>query len=66
MDGQCTCMPGVEGLKCDRCSANYYDFGVKGCKPCQCVEAGSFNNTSECDRVTGQCKCKVRLADLWQ
>jgi len=57
--GQCRCKPGVTGPKCDRCEANYYDFGTYGCRPCGCVEAGSFDNTPYCDSVTGQCNCKV-------
>ena len=57
--GQCTCKPGVTGLKCDRCEANYYDFGTYGCRPCNCVVEGSFENKPYCDSRTGQCTCKV-------
>ncbi|KAF6021666.1 LanB2 [Bugula neritina] len=53
--------PGVTGPKCDRCEANYYDFGTYGCRPCGCVEAGSFDNTPYCDSVTGQCNCKMNV-----
>ena len=57
--GQCTCKPGVTGLKCDRCEANYYDFGTYGCRSCNCVVEGSFENKPYCDSRTGQCTCKV-------
>lgn len=30
--GQCHCKPGVTGDKCDRCQANYFDFGITGCR----------------------------------
>ena len=31
-DGQCRCKPGVTGDKCDRCAADFYDFGNYGCR----------------------------------
>jgi coxsackievirus/adenovirus receptor len=30
--GVCQCKPGVTGEKCDRCQANYDDFGPAGCR----------------------------------
>lgn len=58
-NGQCKCKPGVTGEKCDRCEANYYDFGIYGCRACNCKDAGSQGNTPYCDSTTGQCNCKV-------
>ena len=31
-NGMCRCKPGVTGEKCDRCQANFYDFGPSGCR----------------------------------
>lgn len=60
-EGRCQCKPGVTGDKCDRCEANYYDFGAQGCKSCGCSEAGSRGNRPSCDPVTGVCHCKENV-----
>ncbi|XP_041371142.1 laminin subunit gamma-1-like [Gigantopelta aegis] len=60
-DGRCRCKPGVTGDKCDRCAADFYDFGNYGCRPCSCSAAGSFNNEPRCDSRTGVCKCKENV-----
>lgn len=31
-NGQCACKNGVDGKQCDRCAANYFDFGHNGCR----------------------------------
>lgn len=59
--GQCHCKPGVTGDKCDRCQANYFDFGITGCRPCQCLAAGSSNNRPDCISETGDCRCKENV-----
>ena len=56
--GECRCLPGVEGARCDQCQADHWGFdqhGPDGCLPCQCSEASQF---SQCDLITGQCTCK--------
>ena len=53
--GQCRCHPGVEGPRCDRCSADHFGFRAGGCTPCQCSEA---SEDSQCDLTTGQCRCR--------
>lgn len=30
--GQCTCKPGVIGLKCDKCAPNHFGLDSNGCK----------------------------------
>lgn len=30
--GVCTCMPGVEGEKCDKCQAGHWNYGPSGCE----------------------------------
>ncbi len=57
-EGKCPCKPGVTGDKCDRCEANYYDFGPQGCRPCGCSVAGSLGGQPRCDSETGTCSCK--------
>ncbi|CAG5119951.1 unnamed protein product [Candidula unifasciata] len=59
--GQCPCKPGVTGQRCDRCLPNYYDFSDAGCRPCDCVPAGSINNEPRCDSRTGLCACKENV-----
>ena len=31
-NGQCVCVQGVTGRRCDRCSSEYYYFTFEGCK----------------------------------
>ena len=56
--GQCQCLPGVEGARCDQCQADHWGFalhGEAGCVECGCSEASVY---SQCDLETGQCTCK--------
>lgn len=46
----------TEGWRCGQCKAGYFGNPAKGCELCRCQSVGSENN--ECDRETGQCKCK--------
>lgn len=61
INGQCQCKPGVTGDKCNRCQANYHDFGITGCRPCQCNVGGSLNNRPDCVAETGFCTCKENV-----
>lgn len=60
-EGKCQCKPGVTGDKCDRCAANFYNFGSLGCTSCECSLAGSAGNIPNCDSVTGVCVCKENV-----
>ena len=53
--GQCNCLDGFGGLKCDRCSSEIHFFSPlqSRCIPCECNEEGS----SQCER-DGRCVCK--------
>ncbi|CAG0891651.1 unnamed protein product [Darwinula stevensoni] len=53
--GQCSCKPGVVGLRCDQCTAYSYGFSFEGCKPCECDQIGSVN--LQCEK-NGQCPCR--------
>jgi len=60
-EGKCQCKPGVTGDKCNRCAANFYNFGSQGCTSCECSLAGSANNVPNCDTITGVCVCKENV-----
>lgn len=32
LTGQCSCQPGVTGLRCDRCDHGFFGFSAKGCR----------------------------------
>lgn len=46
----------TEGWRCEQCKSGYFGNPAKGCELCRCQSEGSENN--ECDRESGQCKCK--------
>lgn len=55
--GQCTCLPGYQGLHCETCQEGFYLNHTSGlCLPCYCNPRGAlgrFCNSS------GNCQCKV-------
>ncbi|KAK2535550.1 Lamb1 [Columba livia] len=58
--GRCPCKENVEGVRCDKCRANYYGLSGSdplGCQPCNCDPAGSLP-FSICDPATGECLCQ--------
>ena len=56
VSGQCFCLPGVTGKRCDQCEADKWDLASgKGCKACDCDTAGS--TSSQCNLLDGQCEC---------
>ncbi|KAM5125370.1 LOW QUALITY PROTEIN: agrin-like [Callospermophilus lateralis] len=64
--GQCSCRPGVGGLKCDRCELGFWNFrGIvtdsrSGCTPCSCDPRGAVRD--DCEQMTGLCSCKPGVA----
>lgn len=64
--GQCECKErfGVTGQQCNQCLPTFYAFDTKNgiCTPCNCLAAGSLNNT--CNAITGQCQCKTFVEGL--
>ncbi|XP_077787491.1 agrin isoform X2 [Podarcis muralis] len=66
--GQCSCKPGVGGLKCDRCEPGFWNFrGIvtdskSGCTPCHCDPMGSVRD--DCEQMTGLCSCKTGITGM--
>ncbi|XP_010625959.1 agrin isoform X3 [Fukomys damarensis] len=64
--GQCSCRPGVGGLKCDRCEPGFWNFrgivtdNLSGCTPCSCDPRGAVRD--DCEQMTGLCSCKPGVA----
>lgn len=50
------CVQYTTGNHCERCAPGYYGdaINIKNCTDCSCQKCG----TSECDHVTGHCRCK--------
>nr|XP_045006946.1 agrin isoform X2 [Jaculus jaculus] len=63
---QCSCRPGVGGLKCDRCEPGFWNFrgivtdGRSGCTPCSCDPQGAVRD--DCEQMTGLCSCRPGVA----
>ena len=71
--GQCECLPGVGGLKCDACLAGYWGFSTSGCTGLFCekiflidrnkiflsiLECAPCEKEGHiCDPDTGRCVC---------
>lgn len=34
--GQCSCLPGVSGLRCQQCAPGYWGFSERGCRSESC------------------------------
>ena len=63
--GTCSCRPNVAGKKCDTCRPGYYQAtsnDTEGCRPCNCNAGGALG--SECNMLTGQCRCKQGIFGL--
>lgn len=55
--GQCPCLPHVQGLSCDRCAPNFWNFtSGRGCQPCACHPSRARGPT--CNEVWGP-------GDIW-
>ncbi|KAG8193212.1 hypothetical protein JTE90_005560 [Oedothorax gibbosus] len=64
---QCTCKPGVGGLRCDRCEPGYWGLhkateGNSGCSSCNCNMAGSVRD--DCEQMSGRCVCKQGITGM--
>ncbi|NXO75657.1 AGRIN protein, partial [Sitta europaea] len=66
--GQCSCKPGVGGLKCDRCEPGFWNFrgivtdGRSGCTPCGCDPVGSVRD--DCEQMSGLCSCRTGITGM--
>ncbi|XP_071844628.1 laminin subunit alpha-2-like isoform X3 [Apostichopus japonicus] len=57
--GQCPCKMATTNRECDLCLAGYFNLSAEnpnGCTECGCDVGGS--TSLECDRVTGECRCR--------
>ena len=51
-------MPCTTGRFCEQCKVNFYRPSTKAlddpkvCLKCKCVKAGTFNATTDCEKVT--------------
>ncbi|XP_078675414.1 usherin-like isoform X2 [Branchiostoma floridae x Branchiostoma belcheri] len=64
--GQCACKTQVEGRRCDRCRAGYFNLtetNPGGCEDCSCSLAGTEGGDITCGD-TGQCNCKANVINL--
>ncbi|KAH0517395.1 Laminin subunit alpha-3 [Microtus ochrogaster] len=61
--GKCICPPRTVRPQCEVCEVNAFNFHpLAGCEACNCSRKGTVEATiSECDRNSGQCRCKPRI-----
>ncbi|XP_027200224.2 laminin subunit alpha [Dermatophagoides pteronyssinus] len=60
--GDCMCKMNVQGRTCNMCKPNTYQLNSArffGCMDCECDVGGAVS--SDCDKLTGQCRCKSRI-----
>lgn len=60
--GQCDCKDNVGGLACTECKGGYFNLqssNTLGCDNCDCNLDGVIGGLRTCDKVTGQCPCKL-------
>ncbi|XP_014221334.1 laminin subunit beta-1 isoform X1 [Trichogramma pretiosum] len=58
--GRCHCKVNVDGRRCDRCKAGFWNFleeNPEGCQPCTCNTLGTVDNQG-CNMISGECTCK--------
>ncbi|XP_023597830.1 laminin subunit alpha-3 isoform X2 [Trichechus manatus latirostris] len=63
MTGACLCPPQTVRPQCEVCEKHSFSFHpLAGCESCNCSLRGSVGTaTPECDRDSGQCRCKPRI-----
>lgn len=69
--GQCTCYPKFSGVRCSECNRGHWNY--PHCSLCQCFLPGTDATTCDsetrkcsCTDQTGQCTCKVWIAEVLQ
>ncbi|XP_074640335.1 laminin subunit alpha-like [Tubulanus polymorphus] len=63
--GQCPCKLFASGLQCHQCQDGTYHLDINnvyGCMDCKCDIGGAWDNN--CDKYTGQCRCRPRVTGL--
>ncbi|XP_068678125.1 laminin subunit alpha-like [Montipora foliosa] len=61
-EGQCDCKDNVGGLICTECKDGYFSLqsnNTLGCDSCDCNLDGVIGGLRTCDKLTGQCPCKL-------
>ncbi|KAL4665893.1 hypothetical protein H8957_012079 [Semnopithecus entellus] len=63
MTGQCRCPPRTVRPQCEVCETHSFSFHpMAGCEGCNCSRRGIMEAAMpECDRDSGQCRCKPRI-----
>ncbi|XP_054528111.2 laminin subunit alpha-3 isoform X3 [Pan troglodytes] len=63
MTGQCRCPPRTVRPQCEVCETHSFSFHpMAGCEGCNCSRRGTIEAAMpECDRDSGQCRCKPRI-----
>ncbi|XP_054393688.2 laminin subunit alpha-3 isoform X2 [Pongo abelii] len=63
MTGQCHCPPRTVRPQCEVCETHSFSFHpMAGCEGCNCSRRGTIEAAMpECDRDSGQCRCKPRI-----
>ncbi|XP_067659548.1 agrin-like isoform X2 [Haliotis asinina] len=65
---QCSCKPGVGGVRCDRCLPGYWGMhlieqkGNVGCIPCNCNMRGAVRE--DCTQMSGRCMCRPNISGM--
>ncbi|XP_048219198.1 laminin subunit alpha-3 isoform X2 [Perognathus longimembris pacificus] len=61
--GQCLCPPHTVRPQCETCETDSFSFHpLTGCEGCNCSIKGTIGAAiHECDRDSGQCRCKPRM-----
>ena len=60
--GQCDCKAFTSGRTCSECSDGYFNLSSanpEGCQSCECDVLGTLGGSNVCDKITGQCPCKM-------
>ncbi|XP_014977169.3 laminin subunit alpha-3 [Macaca mulatta] len=63
MTGQCRCPPRTVRPQCEVCETHSFSFHpMAGCEGCNCSRRGTSEAAMlQCDRDSGQCRCKPRI-----
>lgn len=63
MTGRCRCPPRTVRPQCEVCETHSFSFHpMAGCEGCNCSRRGTSEAAMlECDRDSGQCRCKPRI-----
>ncbi|XP_077341211.1 usherin [Lithobates pipiens] len=61
------CLHNTTGRNCEVCKDDFFQqfdadpTATDVCQPCNCNEEGTVNKSQDCEKVGGQCSCKVNV-----